>query len=123
MPGAGLKRGLQGIVVGCAYAVELQDRAEVREGEYCSGNVVRLVNVRNYIQFPSLVANIANLKHAGFAQAFLHLQTVGGEVWRAKILVDCEQIEPRFARAEGIWANSNSREDRIASRLDGLPVV
>src|SRR5215471_20561807 len=102
MPGARLERGLQGIVIGCAYAVELQDRAEVREREYGSGNVVRLVNVRNYVQFPSLVANISKLQHAGFAEAFLQLQAVGGEVWRAEILVDCEQIEPRFAHAERI---------------------
>src|SRR5581483_896341 len=111
MPGADLERALECVVVGGAYAIELNNGAEV--GEWNRSRVIRLIDIAHDIQLPRLGAHIPDLEYGCFAKTLLDLQVVFSEVRRAEVLVHTEQIEAGRARAQGISTGDNAGKDLL----------
>src|SRR5256885_647298 len=124
VPRPDAKGALQRIIVRRAYAVKLEDVAEVREVRTAR------VNVRYDIQLASLASNVTNLKYGGIAKALLNLQVEDIDGGRTEILVDrirTQALGIPGGSAIGIDAFLNAREDGCATGLclpwSGTPVI
>src|SRR5882724_11711832 len=139
MPATKSIRCLEGVVVGCADAVFLQDVAGIgklrvkRMASACSSRIY----VGHNVQLAALAAYVTNLEDGRMPQALLHLQAIVVKIRSAEILVDsvcreciatavrvCGHVERRASRhisENGARARSSVGADR--NRLNRLPIV
>src|SRR5882724_4940657 len=104
MPRPDFEQGLQRIVVGVAYAVELYDSAHIRvQGiESSSKTTTKLVGVERSTQLAPLRPDVTHLEHGNTAETFFDLKVVVKEVRSTEVLVNGIHVEDIRAAA---WVN------------------
>ena len=112
-PASNAENGLQGVVVGRAGGVELQDVAEIGEG-------VVLIDVGHDIEPSSRAAHVAYLPEAHVPEALFDLQIVIVKIGCAEVWADgigAQTFGVGWSRAVRVAASLDSGED-CARRVD-----